>query len=88
MSEIRRQCRDLRRENRGERMRIFGAVHAQHRFHAENGGGLRGHCRGVRPQQDDGDVGVRNGLGAGDAFRGRRIQRLAVVLADDEYLVH
>ena len=79
---------DLRREGGGERMRVLGPIDAQHRFDAGERGGLGGDARGVGAEQRDGDLGIRNGLRAGDAFRGRGIQRLAVVFADDEYLVH
>ena len=57
-------------------------------FTSRERGRLRGDPRGIRAQKRDGDLGVRNGLRAGDAFGSRRIQRLAVVLTDDEYLVH
>ncbi len=45
----------LRREDGGERMLVLGPIHAQHRFDAGEGRGLRGDGRGVRAQQDYGD---------------------------------
>ena len=88
MAVVRRERGDLRREGRGERMRILGAIDAQHGFHAGKRCRLRGDGRGVRAEQRNGDLGVRDGFRAGDALGGRRIQRLAVVFTDDEYLVH
>ena len=82
------QRRELRREQRGEGMQILGPVHAQHRFDTGQRGGLGRDGGGVGAQQDDADVGVRDPLGAGHAFRGGGIQGFSVVFTDDEYLVH
>ena len=88
MAVVRGESDDLRRERRGERMRVLGAIDAQHEFHAGKRSRLRGDARGVGTEQRNGDLGVRDGFRAGDALGGRRIERLAVVFADDEYLVH
>ena len=88
MAVIRGEGDDLRRERRGQRMRILGSIDAQHGFHAGKRGRLRGDARGVSPEQRNRDLGVWNGFRAGDALGGRRIERLAVVFTDDEYLVH
>ena len=69
-------------------MFVFRSIHPQHRLDPGYGGGLGGYGRRVRAEQDYGDFAVRNLRGAGDALRGGRIQRLAVVFADNEYLVH
>ena len=88
MAVIRGESDDLRRENRGERMRVLGSIDAQYGFHAGKRGRLRGDARGIGTEQSDGDFAVRDGLRAGDALGGRGIERLAVVFTDDEYLVH
>ncbi len=83
-----RQRHQLRSEDCGEGMLVLRPVHAQHRFDAREGRGLRRDGGGIRPQQDYGDLGVRNAGRAGDAFRRGRIEGLAVMFTDDEYLVH
>ena len=88
MAVIRGEGDDLRRERRGERMRVLGSIDTQHRFYAGKRGRLRGDARGIGAEHGDRDLGIRNGFRAGDAFGGRGIQRLAVVFTDDEYLVH
>ena len=83
------QRRQLRREDRGERMFVLRPIDAQHRFHAREGARpARRRPQCPAPKQHDRDFGVRNALGAGDALRRGGIQRFAVVLADDENLVH
>ncbi len=88
MTVVRGQRRYLRRENRGQRMFVFGPVHAHHRFDARDGGGLSGNRGGIGAEHGDGDFGIGNARRAGDALGGGRIQGLAVVLADDEYFMH
>ena len=89
MRVVRGERRQLRREDRGERMFVLGPIHAQHRFHAGDGRRLeRQRPRYPRPTATM--VISPSGMprGAGDALRRGGIQGLAVVFADDEYLVH
>ena len=88
MAVFRREGDDLRGEGRGQRMRILGAIDPQHGLNGGERRRLRGDARGVRAEQRNRDLGIRNGFRAGDALGGRGIERLAVVFTDDEYLVH
>ena len=88
MRVIGRERDDLRRKYRRERVFVLGPIDAQHLVHAVNGGGLRCNSRGVRAEQRDRDLGIRDPARTGDALERREIERLAVVFTDDEYFGH
>ena len=89
MGVVGRQRRQLRREKRGKGMLVLRAdPRATPILRPPAPAAWAGDGSGVGAQQCHGDFGIRDAACAGDAFRGGGIQRLSVVFADDEYLVH
>ena len=88
MAVVRGERNGLRRQDRGQGMLVLGPVDSQHRLDARQRRGLRGHRGGILAENGERDFRIGDGHRARDAFGGRGVQVLAVVLADYQYLVH